>query len=204
MAHSPSSSGVLQAPPHIHSLLQRLHAASTAQESSVSQTVFYLLRRLKARFFGTVWAPADDARMLDKFVALEPDKCHFVYLLARSMGARHIVEAGTSFGVSTIYLALAVGQNMAAANVAKSGGGSGGGAGGGAGKVIATEKEPVKAARARAHWREAGEDVEPWIELREGDLLQTLKDDEGMPEQVDMLLLDSKYPSFQRARPDTL
>jgi predicted O-methyltransferase YrrM len=117
--------------------------------------------------------------MRDKFVALERDKCEFIYLLARAMGVKNVVEAGTSFGVSTIYLALAVGQNVARGD-RKVGG-----------KVIATEKESSKAARAREHWKEAGEEVERWIELREGDLLETLKVEEGIPEEVDMLLLDS-------------
>lgn len=75
--------------------------------------------------------------MRDKFVSLGSNTCGFVYLLARSIGVTHIVEAGTSFGVSTIYLALAVGQNvgqvmrMSAAGITSTG------------KVIATEKEPT-------------------------------------------------------------
>lgn len=112
---------------------------------------------------------------LDRFVALDPDKCALVYLLLRSSGARFVVEAGTSFGVSTIWLALAVGQN---ADCQKA-----------PGKVIATENEPVKAAKAREHWKNAGPSVEPYIELREGDLRETLNSD--LPEQVDFLLLDS-------------
>lgn len=119
--------------------------------------------------------------MRDKFVALETDKCEFIYLLARAMGVTNVVEAGTSFGVSTIYLALAVGQNVTRGD-SKTGG-----------KVIATEKEPSKAVKAREYWKDAGEEVEPWIELREGDLLETLKVEEGMPKEIDMLLLDSKY-----------
>ena len=94
-----------------------------------------------------------------------------------------MVEAGTSFGVSTIYLALAVGQNVSSGKASL-------GATTTAGKVIATEKEHDKAVRAREYWKEAGDEVEPWIELREGDLLETLKV-EGMPEEIDMLLLDS-------------
>jgi len=50
--------------------------------------------------------------MRDKFIALEQDKCHFVYQFIRATGATNIVEAGTSFGVSSISLALAVRQNM--------------------------------------------------------------------------------------------
>ncbi|QPC72493.1 hypothetical protein HYE68_003245 [Fusarium pseudograminearum] len=118
--------------------------------------------------------PASTA--LDKFVALDPDKCAFVYLLLRSMKARFVVEAGTSFGVSTIYLALAVAQNS----------------GSQPGKVIATENEPTKAAQAREYWGRAGDDIEKFIELREGDLRETLKTD--LPEQVDFLLLDIWTP----------
>lgn len=113
---------------------------------------------------------------LDRFVALEPDKCALVYLLLRANGARFVVEAGTSFGVSTIYLALAVSQNALAQNTTQ-------------GKVIATENEPTKAKRAREHWSAAGDPIQDWIELREGDLRETLKAD--MPETIDFLLLDS-------------
>lgn len=120
--------------------------------------------------------------MSDKFVALEQDKCQFVYLLARSINAKNIVEAGTSFGVSTMYLALAVGQNV---NAMRARGEKV------TGKVVGTEWERSKADRARKHWSEAGEEVEPWIELREGDLRETLSE-VGMPEEIDMLLLDSK------------
>lgn len=124
---------------------------------------------------------------LDKFVALDPDKCALVYLLLRSSGARFVVEAGTSFGVSTIYLALAVGQNARLQ--------------GAAGKVIATENEAHKASKARENWKTAGGEVEPWIELREGDLRETLKTD--LPEQVDFVLLDSKFsprPAYSASR----
>ena len=117
---------------------------------------------------------------LERFVALEPDKAALVYLLLRASGARHVVEAGTSFGVSTIYLALAVGQN-------------------GGGKVIATENESVKAARAKEHWRRAGPEVEQWIDLREGDIRETLKVD--LPETVDALLLDSECYSWSSCDP---
>jgi len=110
--------------------------------------------------------------MRDKFIALDQDKCQFVYQLARAIGAHNAVEVGTSFGVSTIYLALAVGQN------------------GDGGKVIATEKESTKAEKAREHWREAGDElVTRYIDLREGDLLETLKD--NVP-TLDLVLIDSK------------
>ncbi|PHH88410.1 hypothetical protein CDD83_7554 [Cordyceps sp. RAO-2017] len=150
-------------PQHILQLLDRLHAESSAQESA--------LRREDFR--------PDEvaAAMRDKFIALDQDKAQFVYAFCRAVGARTVVEAGTSFGVSTIYLALA-----AAANA---------GPGRGPARVIATEHEPTKAARAREYWRECGEAVSGVIDLREGDILETLKEDIA---DVDLLLLDIWTP----------
>lgn len=160
----------ISASPHLLSVLARLHAEALAEPPHLS----------------------GDAESIEaarhKFVALDPDKCAAVYLLLRGAGARVAIEAGTSFGVSTAYLALAVGQNVAAANAA--GAADGAGAGGVQGKVIGTELEAHKAAKAREHWRSMGEEVEPWIELREGDLRETLKED--LPPEVDFLLVDSE------------
>jgi predicted O-methyltransferase YrrM len=173
------STRAVKASAQVHELLDRLHSESEAQEGSVSQGIWYIQRRALHFLFGTTWSSSSDVQMVDKYVSLERDKCQLAYLLARANGAKNIVEAGTSFGVSTIYLALAVGQNVAAAG------------GSATGKVIATEKEPTKAARAQENWKLAGEEVEPWIEVRVGDLLETLKQD-GVPEEIDMLLLDSE------------
>ncbi|KAM0299860.1 hypothetical protein ACHAPM_007090 [Fusarium culmorum] len=152
---------------------------TTLASIAASSPTIELLRDLHKRAldepaYVSTDGPASTA--LDKFVALDPDKCAFVYLLLRSMKARFVVEAGTSFGVSTIYLALAVAQNS----------------GSQPGKVIATENEPTKAVRARENWGRAGDDIEKFIELREGDLRETLKTD--LPEQVDFLLLDIWTP----------
>ena len=67
----------------------------------------------------------------DKLVALDRDKAEFCYQLCRATNARRIVEVGTSYGVSTLYLAAAVRDNIRAA--------------GGDGVVIGTEYEPRKA-----------------------------------------------------------
>lgn len=183
---APRPTGVIDASPRVHALLYRLHAESTAQEGSLTQVLFYLSRIVRSYFFGeSAWDASADDHMRDKFVALEQDKCQFIYLLARSMGALNIVEAGTSFGVSTIYLSLAVGQNVADSRTAGRSV---------SGKVIGTEKEPSKVARAREYWKEAGDDIERWIEVREGNLLETLQEEKGLPDEIDMLLLDSRYP----------
>lgn len=185
---SSSTSPLATFPPATRRLLTRLHALSASQERSLSQTLFYLNRLFRYYLFGETWAgAAGDLHMRDKLVALEPDKCALVYLVARARDVRVAVEAGTSFGVSTVYLARAVAENVEEA--ARAGGGEGGRA---AGRVVATEKEPTKAAQARRNWAEAGEDdVARWIDLREGDLLETLSADD-MPDKVDLVLLDSE------------
>ena len=172
--------------PRIVQLLGRLHGLSDSEEKSFSQIFFYISRLISHKLFNVSWSTSADEHMRDKFVSLEREKCEFLYLLARSTGARNIVEAGTSFGVSTMYLALAIGQNVASLRT------QGNSAPEVTGKVIATEKEASKAAKARQYWEEAGDEVEPWIELREGDLLETLKVTAGLPESIDLLLLDSE------------
>ncbi|UNI22231.1 hypothetical protein JDV02_008138 [Purpureocillium takamizusanense] len=197
MAPHETATRAVEASARVHELLQRLHAASESQERSLSQTLFYIKVFVSYCLWGSAWSAAADDHMRDKYVSLEQDKCQFMYLLARAMGARNIVEAGTSFGVSTIYLALAVGQNVADARAAaavEADQGKKAAALVGGGKVIATEQEPTKAAKAREHWKQAGDEVEPWIELREGDVRETLKVAEGMPEEIDMLLLDIWTP----------
>ncbi|KAF5599637.1 hypothetical protein FPANT_3224 [Fusarium pseudoanthophilum] len=139
-------------------LLRELHSQALAEPAYVS----------------TDSQPASAA--LNRFVALEPEKCAIVYLLLRASGATNIVEAGTSFGVSTIYLALAARQNALLKAVK--------------GKVIATENESTKAIRARENWKrsDTSDDIIGCIDLREGDLRETLKTD--LPEPIDFLLLD--------------
>jgi predicted O-methyltransferase YrrM len=147
-------------------LLSRLHARSDEQVASMKS--FYAHRTADGE-------PPTDAEIkafrADKLVALDRDKAEFCYQLCRAGNARRIVEVGTSYGVSTLYLAAAVRHNVQAA--------------GGDGVVIGTEYEPEKARAARAHFDEAG--LSGFIDLREGDLRETLKEVEG---PVDFVLMD--------------
>ncbi|KIK70120.1 hypothetical protein GYMLUDRAFT_53227 [Collybiopsis luxurians FD-317 M1] len=186
-----SSGFHIDAPAKVLDLLRELHQLSIQQEAQ-------LKGNSAARFVSTdVLKPGEETAtpkkdsesffndlMRDKFIALDEDKAHFVYQLIRATGATRVIEAGTSFGVSTIYLALAVSENKkrivdGTAGKYKAG-------------IIATEKEPSKAAKAREHWAQCGPEVEREIELREGNLLETLSKD--VDQGVDLLLLDIWTP----------
>src|SRR5262245_28480377 len=142
---------------HLESLIDRLHDQSAAQNEAIES---YFTRRAHE---GTLDLREFDAEthrfMSDKFIALDRDKAEFCYQLCRALRAKRVVEAGTSFGVSTLYLAAAVRDNLHHD--------------GGTGQVIGTEHEPQKAAVARSHFSEAG--LSELIDLRVGDLQQTLK-----------------------------
>ena len=158
--------------PKLEKLLGALHAQSQGESGAIDA---YFARRIKE---GTLSWDGMDAETTtffsDKMVALEKDKAEFCYALCRALGARRVVECGTSFGVSTLYLAAAVRDNLASSSEAV-----------GKPKVIATEWEAEKAAVARRNFEAAG--LSQFIDLRQGDLKDTLKIIEG---PVDFVLLD--------------
>lgn len=163
--------------PTLEALLNRLHQESLHQTSDVDAH-FAALSRTDG---GQPLVDADaKAFLADKFVALDRDKSEFCYGLCRSMSARIIVEVGTSYGVSTLYLAAAVRDTCAAA--------------GGTGIVIATEYEEAKAREARRNFDEAA--LSSFVDLREGDLRQTLRQIDG---EVDFMLVDIWTPMARPA-----
>ncbi|VCU67982.1 O-methyltransferase [Pigmentiphaga humi] len=165
------------ADPRAEAVLSRLHAEDARQLRSI--VLRYLPRALLSRFGGgsgaDVSSAADRAFLRDKLVALDADKGRLAYTYCRALDARQVVEVGTSFGVSTIYLAAALRDNAAA--------------GGGERRLIGTEIEPVKVRAARANLAEAG--LADFAEIREGDALLTLK---ALAGPVDFLLIDTWIP----------
>ncbi|ROL83690.1 O-methyltransferase [Pseudomonas chlororaphis] len=106
-------------------------------------------------------------RLKDLWLPVSRETGELLYMLARSTRARHIVEFGTSFGISTLHLAAAIRDN-------------------GGGRLIGSEFEASKVQRARQHLLEGG--LADLVEIREGDALKTLAVD--LPESIDLLLLD--------------
>ncbi|WWC85541.1 uncharacterized protein L201_000405 [Kwoniella dendrophila CBS 6074] len=169
-SHLQLTSNPIVAPQHVHDLLGKLHQLSLDQEKDISAQRL----RQKAGF---------DDLMRNKFIALDQDKCWFVYQTCLSIKAKNVIEAGTSYGVSTIYLSLAVNQSLKLQGLQSTKEN---------GKVIATENEPEKMEQSQKYWKECGEEVSDLIELRKGDLRETLSKD--LPEKVDSLLLDIWSP----------
>lgn len=117
-------------------------------------------------------------RLKDLWLPVSRETGTLLYMLARSSRARTIVEFGTSFGISTLHLAAALRDN-------------------GGGRLITSEFEPSKVARARDHLSAGG--LIDLVEIREGDAITTLSVD--LPDAIDLVLLDGAkalYPEILR------
>jgi predicted O-methyltransferase YrrM len=148
----------------VQSVLERLHSEADGQRAAFIPIALHwgldaLLRRKPS-------IEEEARRFKDLYIPLSPETGRFAYLVARSSKAKRIVEFGTSFGISTLSLAAAVKDN-------------------GGGIVIGSEMEPGKVIQARANIEDAG--LSKYVEIREGDAQETLRDPGG---EVDMVLLD--------------
>jgi predicted O-methyltransferase YrrM len=148
----------------VRDTLARLHAAA---KRDVGQ-FFKLAPKLVAGFARgkSLWDVMTPAAMKDAYIPVSPEQGRLLYLTARALDARTVVEYGTSFGISTIYLAAAVRDN-------------------GGGVVIGTEIEPGKHAAALANLAEAG--LADLVDIRLGDAQETLQQ---TPEPIDLVLMD--------------
>ena len=124
-------------------------------------------------FWNEVMTPSS---MKECYIPVSREQGELLYLTARAIEARHVVEFGTSFGISTVYLAAGVRDN-------------------GGGLVIGSEIEPSKQRQAEANLAEA--DLKEFAEVRLGDALETLRD---LPAPIPAPPLRSAPGSSGRAR----
>jgi predicted O-methyltransferase YrrM len=171
-------------------LLERLFDETAAASPATSAALAAISSAERTRLMHSKTEYLDFyARLKDVPLPVSRETGTLLYMLAPSSGAKSIVEFGTSFGISTLYLAAALRDN-------------------GAGRVVTTEFEPSKVARARAHLKAGG--LDDLVEIREGDALKTLAAD--LPAAIDLLLLDGAkalYPEIlalveSRLRPGAL
>src|SRR5271156_3625245 len=98
--------------PKLERLLDRLHERSDAQTPAIRE---YRAERDEAvDRTPEEHAALAKAFLADKIYALDRDKAEFCYHVCRAIDARRVVEIGTSYGVSTLYLAAAVRDNIGA------------------------------------------------------------------------------------------
>lgn len=130
--------------------------------------LFRLLDELAA--FGR----ANDARESERsrrLLNITPEAGRLLSILVRVLGARDILELGTSNGYSTIWLAWAASQTD--------------------GHVTTVDQAPHKAAMARENVARAG--LASRVTIREGRILDVLPSVAG---PVDLILLDADRPSY--------
>jgi predicted O-methyltransferase YrrM len=149
--------------PRVISTLDKLHRQSK-RDKLVMLKAFPT--GLLALLRGRSWFEAVKPQLKDAHLKVGYEAGELIYNTARAINARRIVEFGTSFAFSTIYLAAAVRDN-------------------GGGSVITSEIEPSKVEVARQNLREAG--LDNFVEIRTGDAMATLADVEG---PLDLVLLD--------------
>jgi len=158
-------------------LLDRLFEEAAAASAETDSAVADLSDEEQARLMQSKTDYPDlYGRLKNAPLAVSRETGALLYMLARSCGARTIVEFGTSFGISTLHLAAALRDN-------------------GGGHLITSEFQSSKAARARGNLTAGG--LIDLVQIREGDALQTLSVD--LPETVDLLLLDGAkalYPEI--------
>lgn len=169
--------------PLLDRLFQQAEATTSPVFASMSREEMTRLMHSKTEYLDFY------GQLKDLWLPVSRETAALLYMLARSSRAATIVEFGTSFGISTLHLAAALRDN-------------------GGGRLITTEFESSKVAKAREHLRAGG--VLDLVEIREGDALQTLRTD--LPASIDLLLLDGAkalYPEVlalveSRLRPGAL
>jgi predicted O-methyltransferase YrrM len=171
--------------PRVSTVIERVFAEATASAAILRSQMSQISADERARLMSsTTDYKAFYTRLKDAALAVSRETAMLLYMLTRATRARSVVEFGTSLGISTLHLAAALEDN-------------------GSGRLITTEFEPSKIARARENIAAAG--LSDRVEIREGDAVETLARD--LPDSIDLVLLDgakSLYPKILELLEDRL
>jgi predicted O-methyltransferase YrrM len=157
---------------HIAAVLEREHDKALADK-------WKLFPRLPQFAWATLTGRVNDETFRhrvfsDVYSAVTVERGALLYLIARAIGARRIVEFGSSFGISTIYLATAVLDNIARES-------------GPPAHVTGSEMEPRKIGEAEKNIQAAG--LSHLVTILPGDALVSLQSVEG---PIDLAFLDGR------------
>ncbi|MDR7322826.1 MULTISPECIES: O-methyltransferase [Catenuloplanes] len=139
----------------VRTVLDRLHAAADLDED-----------RTHPRVDAGASAQERADLLASAYMPISARGGDLLYALVRASRPARVVEFGTSFGISTLYLAAAVTDN-------------------GTGHVVTTELSTAKVTAARANLAEAG--LQDAVTVLAGDARATLADEPG---PIGLLLLD--------------
>jgi len=159
--------------PDVASLLDELFEDATRVDGPVGAQFRTLSAGARAALFADYRRLYTDVAK-DAYLPISRAGGALLYSLARIRDASTIVEFGTSFGLSTIFLAAALVDR-------------------GGGKLITTEIAPAKAARAKDNLERVG--LAHVVEFSVGDALDTLRE---LPGDVDLLFLDGAKQLYRR------
>ncbi len=159
-----------------------------SQVSQIENTIAELYNDAKNDYLSvikgaamSVFRPIQPSDLKDAYLAISQEQGVDLVNLIKVNNIKNIVEFGTSFGISTLFLA----QGAMATG----------------GHIITTELLESKALKAAENFQRAG--VSNFIELRVGDALKTLKNHD---KSIDLLLLDGwkdlYSPLFQLLEPN--
>ena len=148
--------------PRVAAVLSSLHQASKGDK-------WVFLRAAPAvlwgRLKGVPIMTGINPYLGDAYIGVPSEVGRLLYLTARAINAKQVVEFGTSFGISALYLAAAMRDN--------------------GGRFIGSETESNKITVARENLERAG--LSACSEVRAGDALETFRDLTG---PIDLVLLD--------------
>jgi predicted O-methyltransferase YrrM len=164
--------------PEIAAVLKRLHDTSRRDTWRIIPRIpIYLWASLRNHLTTT---PGQHPLFREIYSAVTEERGALLYLAARAIQARHVVEFGSSFGISTIYLATAVRDNLGAGSQ-------------GPAQVIGSEMEASKCAAATKNLADAG--LSGIARILEGDALKTLATVDG---PIDLVFLDGRKDLYLR------
>ncbi len=147
--------------PLVSEVLEGLYSDAKRTDEVVLPKVFAESKRRGGLF--------DDSNVVslldDAFIPVSAEVGRLLYMLVRMRRPKIVVEFGASFGLSAIHIAAAIRDN-------------------GEGKLITTELNANKAARAVENIKKAG--FSDLVEVRQGDAFKTLSD----VKKIDFLMLD--------------